>query len=207
LTTQKTSPGIEKRLAGITGASGSRLFLEEAFAYAMLMKLLPAGMPAGESKASGLLTAIDQRFPDFFNEQRTEAFDLLARFEDPAVLRVGARLAATYNESGERHPVKSFYSGRIYESLGETAQAVRCYETVADGTSFLEQPVKHTALLFLGRHYERSDPQRAKRYLKSLIEYKEMIGVRDNEFEKATQLINSLTTPPPVSRTNGSATP
>jgi hypothetical protein len=94
---------VEQRLAAITAESGSRLYLEEAFAYVMLMKLLPADMHEGEAKATRLLTAIDARFPDFLEERRVEAFDLVARFDDPTALRVGARLADAYRESGTNH--------------------------------------------------------------------------------------------------------
>jgi hypothetical protein len=80
-------------------------------------------------------------------------------------------------------------------------QAIRFYEAAAEGTSFAEQPVKHSALVSLGHHYARSEPRRAERYLKSLMQHKEMIGVRDKEYEKAAQLLNSLTSAPPATET------
>ena len=186
--------GVEERLAEATAASGSRVYAEEAFAYAVLMKLLPTDLFDGQAQAWGLLSVLYRRFPDLLDPQRVEAFDLLARFDEPAALSVGARLAAAYMASNTYHPIKSFYAGRLYMSLGDTAQALHFYSAVADSASFLEQPVKHHALLALGRHYARIDPERAERYLEALIQYKEMIGVRDDEYEEATTLLDSAKT-------------
>jgi hypothetical protein len=134
---------------------------------------------------------INRLFPNFLLEpQRVEVFDLLAQFEEPDALQLGASVATTYESSGAFHPVKSYFSGRIYESLGDTARAVRFYEAVADNTSFFEQGVKHDALRALGRYYARSDTPRASRYLEALIRYKEMLGGRD---EEATTLLESMT--------------
>src|SRR5690606_39877015 len=51
----------------------------------------------------------------------------------------GARLSTEYESTGTYHPIKSFYSGRIYERLGDTTRAMRFYEAVADHSSFPEQ--------------------------------------------------------------------
>lgn len=185
---------IEERLGRVTASSGSRLYLEETFSYAMLMKLLPADLPAHEAQAWGLLNMVDRHFPDFLDQRRVEAFDLLSRFAEPAALRLGARLSTEYESTGTYHPIKSFYSGRIYERLGDTTRAMRFYEAVADHSSFPEQPAKHTALLTLGRYYAASDPGRAEGYLEALAQYKEMIGVRDDEYEEAIMLLDSVST-------------
>ncbi|MBI3153359.1 MAG: beta-lactamase family protein [Chloroflexi bacterium] len=183
---------IRDHIVTIMRAGDSRLYLEEAFAYAMLMKLLPTGLSQYGAQAAGLLQMIDSYFPNFLNEEKVEAFDLFTHFDEPAILQMGLRLIEAYASSGTYHPIKSFYSGCIYEMLGDTEQAVHSYKVITERASFFEQPVKHSAYLALGKYYADIDPKLARHYLEELIQHKDMISTRDDEYSKAKALLVTL---------------
>lgn len=183
---------IEDKIVTITRASGSRLYLEEAYAYAMMLKLLPAGLFREGTQAAGILQMIDDNFPDFFEERRVDAFDLLSHFDEPEVLQMSLRLINAYVSSATYHPIKSYYAGCICEVLGDVDKATCFYKTITERESFFEQPVKHRSYLALGKHYTRSDPQLARHYLEELVRYKDMISAQGDEYSEARTLLIAL---------------
>ena len=183
---------IEQYLRNGTERTGSNLYLEEAYAYVMMMQFVPEAIYNDTHHAGQLLRLIHNLAPEFINPSRRDAFELLATFEQPEILAIGSELVRQYKESSEYDPIKSYYSGEILEKSGNLKTAREFYEQVADTEAFLEQPVKHKACLWLGKYFQEKDRDKATYYLEKLLKYKELSGENDAMTEEARTILDSL---------------
>lgn len=167
----------------------SRLPIEEKFAKATTLTFLPASFHPDTLKAQNLLQGLMKEFPSDTIWQTPTAFELVAASGNPRILQFGLKMADQYVRREKLNPAMSWYAGRIYQKNGKPEKAVACFESLAKGDQYREQPYKFNAMMELAKRYRHSDTERSKQILQNLVRFKEYMSVNDQQYNEAKEML------------------
>jgi CubicO group peptidase (beta-lactamase class C family) len=183
---------IEKEIMQNTGRNKSRIYIEEAFATAMVTLLSPTTKIADKEKSTQLLKLLIKIYPNDIIWQSTTAFELMASLNDKFILSFASKISRNYFQTTNLHPAKIFFAGVIQEKLGNKQNAIQFFKMLAAGDTYCEQGYKFDALMKLAKYFEQPDPKLSKYYLDKLIRYKEYIGLQDGQYKEAKEMISKF---------------
>jgi len=118
--------------------------------------------------------------------------ELMASLNDKSILSFASKISKNFYRTANLHPAKIFFAGIIQEKLGKKQNAIQLFKMLAAGDTYCEQGVKFDALMKLAKYFEKPNPKLSKYYLGNLIKYKEYIGVQDNQYKEAKEMISKL---------------
>jgi hypothetical protein len=170
----------------------SGIYLEEAFANALVSLFNPTTSTSGKQKNIQLLKFLIKKYPGDSIWRSTTAIELFASLDDVSVLRLAKGISKSFYRADNLHPAKLYFAGVINEKLGNDRHAFSFFSKLAEGDAYNEQQYKFDALMKLAKYYERTDPEISKHYLENLIRYKEYISRQDDQYREAKEMLSKL---------------
>lgn len=176
----------------ITNKTASRIYVEEAFAYANTLLFSPTASPEQREQAEKILGNLIESFPEDPLWKSATAFELVADFDDEKVLSAMSGVLNSLEEMEQIHPAILLYGARISEKQGNIDHSLDLYQRLADDDSYREQTYKFQAMLKLARYFSNRNPQISRQYLEDLIQYKNYTSSQDSQYEEAIALLEEL---------------
>jgi CubicO group peptidase (beta-lactamase class C family) len=182
---------IANEIVKRTKESKSRVFIEEAFAKVSTSIFSPLTSDLDKEKNTELLKVLIEKFPNDAIWYSATAFELMSSLANESVTKFAAKISKEVAKEKNPHPAKLFYAGVINEKVGNTTEAIRLFQKLADGEAYNEQGYKFDAMMKLAKYFEKSNPELTKYYLENLIRFKEYIATQDDQYKAAKAMLEN----------------